>query len=129
MTAPTQTTLRTLVLQTSRLDTSPAGKLLADLGHSVTSSTSSVDALRQLQSDGADLLVIDIGKADETPMIVQRLNELDPPHRPKAIAVLIDRTQPIDSTIANRPDVRVNVFLKPLHLHGLLRLVKRLERE
>lgn len=130
MTAQEQTTLRTIILQTSRLDTTPAGMLLSGLGHQVTPSSSSVDALRELQTDGADLVVVDMDKSDETAALMRRLGEVEPGQRPRAIAVLadhaVDPSQDVTEQIDDLPPVRV--FLKPLHLHGLLGLVKKLER-
>jgi hypothetical protein len=130
MTAQVQTTLRTIILQTSRLDTTPAGMLLSGLGHQVTPSASSVDALRELQADGADLVVIDADKTDETAALMSRLAELDPAKRPRAIAVLADHAVEHSNVGSDPADELppVRVFIRPLHLHGLLGLVKRLER-
>jgi hypothetical protein len=133
MTAQDQSTLRAVILQTSRLDESPAARLLSQLGHEVTPSTSVVDAVQLIQTDPTDLVVIDADKIEEAQPLVDRISALDPQQRPKVIAVLSDRGEERLSRL-RRPigehDVtpRVRVFLKPLHLHGLLDVVKRLER-
>jgi hypothetical protein len=46
------------------------------------------------------------------------------------VAVLSDRGGAVTRSAADVEDMpKVRVFLKPLHMHGLLGLVKRLERE
>ena len=132
MTAQDQSTLRAIILQTSRLDESPAARLLSQLGHEVTPSNSAVDALQLIQTDMTDLVVIDADKVEEAQPMVDRIGSLPPERRPKVIAVLSDRGDEHLSRLRRQPKEqdapRVRVFIKPLHLHGLLDIVKRLER-
>ena|SRR5690242_14999338 len=131
MTAQDQSTLRTIILQTSRLDETPAARLLSQLGHEVTPSTSASDAIQLLQTDPTDLVVIDAEKIEEAQPLVDRISTLDQSQRPKVVAVLTDRGEDLLGSLRRRTgegSPRVRVFLKPLHLHGLLDVVKRLER-
>jgi CheY-like chemotaxis protein len=131
MTAQDQSTLRTIILQTSRLDETPAARLLSQLGHDVTASTSAADAIQLIQTDRADLVVIDAEKIEEAQPLVDRISALDESQRPKVVAVLTDRGADLARLRrggAEATSPRVRVFLKPLHMHGLLDIVKRLER-
>ena len=130
MTAQDQSTLRTIILQTSRLDETPAARLLTQLGHEVTPSTSAADVIQLIQTDPTDLVVIDAEKVQEAQPLVDRISELDENQRPKVVAVLSDHGQDMLARLrrGGATSPRVRVFLKPLHMHGLLDIVKRLER-
>src|SRR3954465_3517680 len=131
MTAQDQSTLRTIILQTSRLDDSPAARLLSQLGHDVSSSTSAADAMQLMQTDSTDLVVINAEKVEEAQALIDRISTLEPERRPKVVAVMTDRSENLLPSLRRGEDTtspRVRVFLKPLHMHGLLDIVKRLER-
>jgi len=102
-------------------------RLLRDMGHDVCSTTSSDQALRWLRDQPSDLLVVD-GDPSDYPGTTDLLDALSPQDVPRQIAIFSSRLDDATRHLRHRisPD-RVHVFLKPLHLHGLLGVLKHLE--
>ena len=87
--------------------------------------------MQLMQADATDLVVINAEKVEEAQALVDRIATLEPQRRPKVVAVLTDRGEDLHSDLRRGGDAsspRVRVFVKPLHMHGLLDIVKRLER-
>ena len=107
-------------------------RLLQQLGHEVTLSTDTDDALRQLLDSHADLLVIDDGPVSSDYQghrphdIVSRLVDLPMSHRPREVAVFAHESQGqgIELQQLECDGSRVHLFIKPFHVHGLLAILR-----
>ena len=131
MTAQDQSTLRIIILQLTRAAaTSSAGRLLVDLGHEVTPAPLADDAIRHLETERTDLVVIDADQLFDALDVLDRIGRLDPDLHPRVVAVLTDRGDTALAGLTRKVlSSRLRVFLKPLHLHGLLNVVRKLERQ
>jgi CheY-like chemotaxis protein len=107
----------------------PTHRLLADLGHDVTSTSTLEEALRLMGEDPVDLLILeepansDASYRDEE---LQKIRSLPMSQQPHEIAIFSDR--PGDHRAARKSgSPHVHVLVKPLHMHGLLQVLRRLE--
>jgi CheY-like chemotaxis protein len=133
MSAAYELTRRTILLypagdQSVRVTTH---RLLQDLGHEVLRATSADEALEVLLRVRADLLVIDdvVLKPGEPAAagceMLGRLAELPTNQRPRMVAIFADESHgPSDATSVDGTGVRVHVFIKPFHVHGLLSILR-----
>ena len=111
----------------------PTHRLLADLGHEVTSMSTLDEALRVMREDSVDLLILEEPSKAEAGFReneLQRIRALPASQQPREVAIFSDRP----SDRSNLKDMgrqssspRVHILLKPLHMHGLLHLVRNLE--
>jgi DNA-binding NtrC family response regulator len=131
MTAQVRSSLRAVVLPSPEAhphDT-PTRRLLGELGHDVARAVSPDHALQLMNSDHTDLLVVDITCGWNRDMI-DALFDMPADKRPDQVAVFSDS---IDSQLREmRRSVNpshVHIFLKPLHMHGLLNVLRQMERE
>ena len=129
MTAQEQFTLKAIVLHNQASDSYslPAYRLLSDLGHDVTSTQSTDEVFQMLQSDRADLLVVDAERPEQR-AVVNRLGDLPADHQPRQVAIFSDVLDEALSSLTGRlSSTRVHVLLKPLHIHRLLGVLRRCE--
>jgi DNA-binding response OmpR family regulator len=102
--------------------------LLGQLGHDVVRAQSPEHALELIASEHTDLLVMDISHGFNRELF-DALGEMPASKRPNEVAVFSDA---IDSQLREwRRKVapsHVHVFLKPLHMHGLLNVLRQMER-
>jgi len=107
-----------------------AGELLNDLGHEVATAESAGDAMALLQRDQTDLLVVDVSNSASNRDFVNRLMEIPEGQRPRQLAIFSDVA---DSSLRGlRKKIthsKVHIFLKPLHIHGLLQVLRSLDAE
>lgn len=130
MTVEARATIRVVVVAAeSATAAHRASQLLDDLGHEVIEAHSPDHALDLLQEAQADLLVVDLSNSAENRRFVEGLSLLSSITRPRQLAIFADT---LDEDLRNlrtrmRP-CHVHVFLKPLHMHGLLGVVRQLDR-
>ena len=95
------------------------------------------DALRALQTGGAELLVVgdstpDVaGLAERSASLVDRIGDLPDGSRPREIAIFVNATHDDSPQQPRRdyPGCRVHQFFKPLHMHGLLSVLRDMARK
>lgn len=130
MTAQLRSVLRAVVLPSADAhphDT-PTRRLLGQLGHDVTRAASPDHALELINSDHTDLLVMDVSNSANREMF-ESLIELPESKRPDEVAVFSDSLDPqIREWRRKVAPSHVHVFLKPLHMHGLLSVLRQMER-
>jgi hypothetical protein len=125
-----QTATRTIFVHPDLDSTNhwPTHRLLADLGHDVTSILSLDDAVRAMHEDPVDLLVIEEpARADAAlrERCLQQIRSLPLDKQPLEVAIFSDRPAPPDAS-RHHGTPRVHVLLKPLHVHGLLHVIRHL---
>ncbi|MGD0540853.1 MAG: hypothetical protein ABSB33_04970 [Tepidisphaeraceae bacterium] len=130
MTAQLRSGFRAVVLPSpdAHPQDTPTRRLLGELGHEVARAASPEHAMELINSDHTDLLVVDIAQSANRELF-ESLCELPESKRPDQVAVFTDS---IDSQFREwRRRVapsQVHVFLKPLHMHGLLGVLRQMER-
>jgi response regulator RpfG family c-di-GMP phosphodiesterase len=130
MTAQLRSALRAIVLPSSDAyaQDTPTRRLLNQLGHDVTRADSPDHAMELINSDHTDLLVVDVTNSTNREMF-ESLLDLPESKRPAEVAVFSDS---IDAQLRDwRRQVapsHVHVFLKPLHMHGLLTVLRQMEK-
>ncbi|HEY1921892.1 MAG TPA: hypothetical protein VGG44_03930 [Tepidisphaeraceae bacterium] len=130
MTAQVRSAFRAVVLPSSDAhpQDTPTRRLLGELGHDVARATSPDHALELINSDRTDLLVMDITNSGNRELF-ESLLEMPESKRPDQVAVFTDS---IDGQLREwRRRVspsHVHVFLKPLHMHGLLGVLRQMEQ-
>jgi len=104
-------------------------RLLIDMGHHVDTTDSHEQAVDLLRADLTDLLIID-GDVPGCSGAARLLDELQPSDLPRQIAVFSSNIDEASHHLRHRvsPE-RLHVFIKPLHLHGLLNVLKHLQEE
>jgi CheY-like chemotaxis protein len=132
MTAQIPAVLRAVVLPSSDIQSqdTPTRRLLGGLGHDVSRATSPDHALELMSADHTDLLVVDITNNSRNRALIDAISELPETRRPDQVAIFADA---IDNSLKEfRRDIapsHVHVFLKPLHMHGLLNVLRHMERQ
>src|SRR4051812_32124738 len=129
MTAQEQSTLKTLILSDVAVDAFelPAYRLLNDLGHDVSAADSADEAVEMLQQDQTDLVVVDADSPNQREM-VSRITELPPEQQPRQLAIFSDALdESLSALLRKLSPARVHVLLKPLHMHGLLGVLRNIE--
>jgi DNA-binding response OmpR family regulator len=106
----------------------PTHRLLADLGHEVTSTSTLEEALRLMRDDPTDLLILEEPPKSEASFREEELKQirsLPASLQPREVAIFSDRPGAADRV---RPTgvPRVHILVKPLHMHGLLQIVRQL---
>lgn len=129
-TAHEHSALRAVVVFPENLSSStqPTCRLLGDLGHSVAGAASPDEAMQLLSESRADLLVVDLPTSEQKRRLFERLAALPNESRPRRVAVFADEVDDYARTLHSQQDnPRVHVFLKPLHVHGLLNVLRSIE--
>ena len=133
MTAQEQSTLKTLIFHNEAADSLelPAYRLLNDFGHDVSATDSADEAVELLRNDRADLVVVDADRPGQR-RFVSRLSDLPPDQQPRQLAIFSDVLDESLSTLVHKLSPgpgpgRVHVLLKPLHMHGLLGVLRAIE--
>ena len=106
----------------------PTHRLLADLGHEVTSTNTLEDALRIMREDPTDLLILEEPPKSEAGFREEELRQirsLPLEQQPREVAIFSDRPGVLDR-VRQLGSPRVHVLLKPLHMHGLLQVIRHL---
>jgi CheY-like chemotaxis protein len=131
MTAQMRAALRAVVLPASEpppAHDTPTRRLLGELGHDVTRAASPDHALKLMTSDHTDLLVVDISNSNNRELL-DSLEDLPESKRPDQVAVFSDTGDVSLRELQEKAaPSHVHVFLKPLHMHGLLGVLRQLER-
>jgi DNA-binding NtrC family response regulator len=129
MTVEDRTTFRAVILSGETVPAAyRAGQLLKDLGHEVAPAQSPDEAMDLLQQDQTELLIVDVANSPANRLFVNQLPDLPATHFPREVAIFSDAAD--DSLRSLRKRIspsKVHIFLKPLHIHGLLNVVRRLE--
>lgn len=123
-----QAALRAIVVlpPDAEIDRQPSVRLLRELGHHVSPADSAEDAIGLIQSAHTDLLVVDLPSDIDRRQLFHTLSTLPARQRPKQVAVFSDGLDEYVQTLRQSPEPKVHVFLKPLHLHGLLNILRGL---
>lgn len=102
-------------------------QLLEVLGHDVMLAKSADQALAAAVSEKADLLVLSLTDHAEQSAALERLAMLAPAQRPNQVAILSDDENESSAPPLQRklPGTKVHVLVKPIHAHGLLKVIKR----
>src|ERR1700722_10616007 len=129
MTVEDRATFRSVILPA---DAAPAfyrtGELLNDLGYEVAPADSADHALDLLHQDQTDLLIVDVSNSPGNRAFIQHVSELPAEMRPRQLAIFSDTSDDsLRSLRARFKPSKVHVFLKPLHIHGLLTVLKKLK--
>jgi DNA-binding response OmpR family regulator len=129
MTAEHQALRAVVVTNETTIDASqPTCRLLSELGHDVAGAASPDEAMNILQDAGADLLVIDLSTLDQKRRMFERLAALPREFKPTRVALFSDEADDFTRSLHRDHDnSRVHVFIKPLHLHGLLNVLRHIE--
>lgn len=130
MTAQAPSVLRAVVLPSADANSqdTPTRRLLRELGHDVTRAASPDHAMELINSEHTDLLVVDITN-DANRNMVESLMELPASKRPDQMAVFSDSIDGKLREWRRSAPSQVHVFLKPLHMHGLLGVLRQMEKQ
>jgi DNA-binding NtrC family response regulator len=129
MVAPEQLTLKTVLLHGHANDAEgmAAYRLLNDLGHDISTTDSATQAVHLMQHDRTDLVLVD-ADASEQERFVQQLHDLPANQKPRQVAIVTEAIdERLNGLIGRMNDSNVQVLLKPLHVHGLLKILRRIE--
>jgi CheY-like chemotaxis protein len=129
MTAQAPSVLRAVVLPSTDAysQDTPTRRLLRELGHDVKRAASPVHAMELINSEHTDLLVVDISNNANREM-VESLMDLPESKRPGQMAVFSDSFDVQLREWRRSAPSQVHVFLKPLHMHGLLSVLRQIEK-
>ena len=130
MTAQIRAALRTVVLPSgdAHAQDTPTRRLLGQLGHDVARANSADHAIELINSDHTDLLVVDVSNSTNRGLF-DSLSEMPESKRPEQVAVFSDSIDPeLREWRRSVAPTQVHVFLKPLHVHGLLGVLRQMER-
>jgi CheY-like chemotaxis protein len=129
MTVEDRATIKAVILPADKtMPLSRTGQLLSDYGHEVASAHSAEEAGQLLRQDVTDLLVVDVTNSAENRAFVTGLADLSPDYLPRQLAIFSDCADETLRGLRKRiSPCKVHIFLKPLHMHGLLGLLRQLE--
>ena len=104
-----------------------AVQLLSVLGHDVSLAESCDAALSAAREGHTDLLVLSVTDPSEQNSCLDQLALLPRSERPKQVAILSDADAEANPRmLPSLPDMKVHIFVKPVHALGLLNVIKRL---
>ena len=104
-----------------------AVQLLSVLGHEVALAESASAAIREASERPTDLLVLSLTDPAEQAQTIDHLATLHPTRRPKQVAILSNDDAETGLGLQRRlPNVKLHVFVKPIHAMGLLNVIKRI---
>jgi len=131
MTLQDRATFRSVILPSENTTAAQrAGKLLDELGHEVSAAVNAEEAWNLLQQEETDLLVVDVTDSSRNRDFLGRLMELPLLQRPRELAIFSEVADDSLRTLRSRiSPSKVHVFLKPLHMHGLMRIIRKLQGE
>jgi len=132
MTTVSPTSLRVVILPApdAHPDDTPTRRLLGGLGHNVSRARSPEQARQMLLAEAVDLLVVDITNAKENQQLIHQLADLPMESRPHELAIFSDHADEFLSGLRKKVGgTHVHVLLKPLHMHGLLKVLRQLEAD
>lgn len=129
MTSQLRSALRAVVLPSSDAQSydTPTRRLLDELGHDVTPALSADHALELINAEPTDLLVVDLTNGSNRDML-ESLMGLPEAKRPVQMALFSDTIDRQLREWRKLSPSHVHVFLKPLHMHGLLTVLRQMER-
>jgi DNA-binding response OmpR family regulator len=127
MTTASQPAIKTILLRESPATGSgPLFRFLNGLGHDVDQMTPE-QALPAMRTERADLVIVDLetdSGIDRHATVLEQVLALPDDRRPRSIVVFADRaTQPVRQHGATV----VKTFVRPVHFHGLVRALRRLQ--
>ena len=129
MTAPEQLIFKTLIFHGHSADALglPEYRLLNELGHDVSTTDSTGQARELLLNDRGDLVVIDTDRSGQHEF-VSCLSALPADQQPRQVAIFCDGVDESLAALLNgMKRSQVHVLIKPLHLHGLLGILRKIE--
>jgi CheY-like chemotaxis protein len=132
MTAQVRSTMRAVVLPSpdAHPQDTPTRRLLRQLGHDVARAQSPDHAIELLNSDHTDLLVVDVSNANENRQMIDRISDLSENNRPTQVAIFTDALDAqLNAFKKKLGSSHVHVFLKPLHMHGLLNVLRQMNKD
>jgi len=107
-----------------------AGQLLDELGHDVVPAESPDHALDLLQQDQTDLLIVDVSGSSRNRQFVSQVADLPADARPRQLAIFCESIDESLRGLRNRlKPCKLHIFVKPLHMHGLLSVLRRLDEQ
>jgi DNA-binding NtrC family response regulator len=131
MTAQTRAALRAVVLPSPDAEPqeTPTRRLLGQLGHDVSRATNPNHAWQLMSADHIDLFVVDAAfQANRD--VLELIEDLPEEHRPTQVAVFTDvMDNQLRDFRRNAAPSQVHVFIKPLHVHGLLNVLRQIEKQ
>jgi hypothetical protein len=130
MTAQIRAALRAVVLPSTDAypQDTPTRRLLGQLGHDVSRADSPDHAIALINSDHTDLLVVDVSNCANRDLF-ESLSEMPESKRPDQVAIFSDTLDfQLREWSRKISPTQVHVFLKPLHMHGLLSVLRQMER-
>ncbi|MGA3066911.1 MAG: hypothetical protein ABSF29_08705 [Tepidisphaeraceae bacterium] len=131
MMAQVRSALRTVILPSPDAypQDTPTRRLLGELGHDVSRAATPDHALELIAADHTDLLVVDLTNNNANTPLIDALSELPEGKRPTQVAIFTD-TIDLHLRDFRRSYVpsHVHIFLKPLHMHGLLGVLRTMDR-
>jgi len=129
MTLEDRDTLRAVIVSAeSATAAQRAGKLLDEMGLDVAQARTVDHALGLLEEDPTDLLVVDISNSPMNRKFVESLADLPLSSRPRQLAIFSEiMDEELRRLRARMRPTKVHVFLKPLHMHGLLGVLRHLD--
>src|ERR1700683_2783908 len=132
MMSPAKSAIRAIVLpspDTFAADT-PTRRLLGELGHDVTRAATPNHATELMNADHTDLLVVDVTNNNANRQLFDSLIDMPESQRPGEVAICTDETDiALPHPRRKMSPSHVHVFLKPLHMHGLLHVLRQMERD
>lgn len=131
MTVEDRATFRSVILSAEAVPSAyRAGQILNDLGHDVSPASSPAHAMDLLQREPTDLLIVDVSSSLRNREFVNHLSDLPASARPRELAIFSDvADETLRSLRARIKPSKVHIFLKPLHMHGLLSVLRQLREE
>jgi DNA-binding NtrC family response regulator len=132
MTSQLRSALRAVVLPSpdAYVQDTPARRLLGEFGHDVARAQSPEHAIELLNADHTDLLVMDITHNNSNRQLLTALAEMPESKRPEQIAVFVDSLDIELRELRHRlAPTQVHLFFEPLHMHGLLGVLRHMERQ
>jgi response regulator RpfG family c-di-GMP phosphodiesterase len=132
MTSQLRSALRAVVLPApdAYVEDTPTRRLLGELGYDVARALSPDHAIELLSADHTDLLVMDLTNNSSNRELLQALSEMPESKRPEQIAVFSDSLDLQLRDVRRRlAPTQVHLFFEPLHMHGLLNVLRHMERQ
>ena len=123
-----QVATRTLFVQPDAVPSvdGPTHRLLTGLGHEVTTLSTLSEALHQMREEPVDLLILEDAPGSDREQQLEQIRALPAGRRPLEVAIFSDRADE-SNRLQTTGTPRVHLLLKPLHMHGLLQVIRQLD--
>jgi len=131
MTSQLRSTLRAVILPSpeSHAHDTPTRRLLGELGMEVARADTADHAMELLGAEHTDLLVVDLTNNNANRLLIDSMLDLPESKRPVQVAIFTDASDArLREFRREAAPSEVHVFLRPLHMHGLLNVLRRMER-